>query len=354
MNNCDFYEDSKLIYELFISFKKDPTKNKIDKSLPLLRKNSLNVNSLLVFGYSLMHVKQGPDTMKYLLSLKGDVSVTNTKGMTPIFMQDRYDTIKLLVEKGANPNIQDNYKFTPLFWQKEPEAMRYLLKQGLKINHFNTRFNIRQGTLIDDIYVEMFIMGGYDPYNEKNLCVSPLFLQRNYETQKIMLQTEILYHRYYHVDCFLETPLFKPCITKELLQLYLDCGENINHTNLFLNSLLFVHTNPEIILCLLHNGISLISRNILNETPYLYHLKRNNIYICDLIEEYYSSTLIQRNCRRFIFRKNYVPLKNYKKKKELVKYIEFLPPSECGIFPGGIIYQDSLEDFIQHRNKMLS
>jgi ankyrin repeat protein len=349
MNNYDFYKDSKLIYELFISFKNDPTKNKIDKLLPLLRENSLNVNSLLVFDYSLMHVKQGPDTMKYLLSLKGDVRVTNTKGMTPIFMQDRYDTIKLLVDKGCIPNIQDNYKFTPLFWQKEPEAMRYLLNQGLKINHFNTIFNLRKGTPIHDIYVEMFIIGGYDPYNEHNFRVSPLFLQRNCETQKIMLKNETFHNRKYHIDIFHETPLFKPCISKEILQLYLDCGENINNTNLFLNSLLYVHTNPDIILCLLHNGISLIARNFLNETPYLYHLKRNNIYICDLIEEYYSSTLIQKNCRRFIFRKNYVPLKNYKKKKELVKYIELLPPSECGIFPGGIIYQDSLEDFIQHQ-----
>ena len=349
MSNADFYEDSKLIYELFISFKKEPSRSKVDKLLPLLRKNSLNVNSILLFNYSLMHIKQGPDTMKYLLSLKGDVHIHNTYGMTPLFTQDRYDTIKLLVEKGANPNIQDNYKFTPLFWQKEPDAMEYLLNKGLKINHFNTRFNIQPGTLLDDIYVEMFIIGGYDPYNEKNLCISPLFLQRNYETQKIMLQTEILYHRYYHVDCFLETPLFKPCITKELLQLYLDLGEDINHGNVFFNTMLYVHTNPDIILCLLYNGISLTSRNILNETAYLYHLKRNNLFICDLIKEYYSSTLIQRNWERFIFRKNYVPLKNHKKKKELVKYIELLPPSECGIFPGGIIYQESLEDFIQHQ-----
>ena len=347
--NTDFYEDSKLIYELFISFKKDPTKNKIDKLVPLLRKNSLNVNSLLVFNYSLMHIKQGPDTMKHLLSLKGDVNIHNTKGMTPLFTQDRYDTIKLLVGEGANPNIQDNYKFTPLFWQKEPDAMEYLLNKDLKINHFNTRFNIQPGTLIDDIYVEMFILGGYDPYNEKNLCISPLFLQRNYETQKIMLQTEILYHRYYHVDCFLETPLFKPCITKELLQLYLDHGEYINHKNSILNTMLYVHTNPEIILCLLYNGITLTSRNMLNETAYMYHLKRNNLFICDLIKDYYSSTLIQRNWGRFRFKKNYTPLDNYKKKKGLVKYIELLPPSECGIFPGGITYQESLEDFTQLR-----
>jgi hypothetical protein len=64
MNNTDFYEDSKLIYELFISFKKEPCRSKIDKLLPLLRKNSLNVNSILLFNYSLMHIKQGPDTMK--------------------------------------------------------------------------------------------------------------------------------------------------------------------------------------------------------------------------------------------------------------------------------------------------
>ena len=39
----------------------------------------------------------------------------------------------------------------------------------------------------DDMYNEMFILGGYDPYNEKNISISPLFLQRDYNTQKAML-----------------------------------------------------------------------------------------------------------------------------------------------------------------------
>jgi len=340
------FEDSKILYDLFMSFKKKPDKQKIDKIIPILENNALTINSILVFDYSLMHVKQGKDTMKYLIDLKGDVNNKNIKGITPIFLQEEYDTIKLLVENGGHPVIQDDKDFTPLFWQKDPQAMEYLLHKGLKINHFNERYNVSQWSPINDIYVEMFIIGGYDPYSENNICISPLFLQRNIKTQKIMLEHEILYNRYYHVDYFFETPIFKPCITKDLLQLYLDYGEDVNHTNGFLNTMLHVHTNPEIILCLLKNGIDLPSRNIMNDTAYIYHLKRNNLFICDLIRDYYSSTLIQRNWKIFWFKKTYIPLKNYKKKKELINYIELLPPSECGKFPGGIVYQDSLNDFI--------
>ena len=47
------------------------------------------------------------------------------------------------------------------------------------------------------------------------------------------------------------------------------------------NTLLFIHTDPKIILCLLRNNIDLTSRNILNDTAYQYHLKRKNYYICD-------------------------------------------------------------------------
>ena len=196
-------KDSKMIYKLFTSFKTYPTKDKIVEILPILKKNLLNVNSILVYDYSLMHVNQTVETMKLLLSHGGDVNVSNDYGITPIFLQEKYDTIKFLVENGANPTIQDNYQFTPLFWQKDPDAMEYLLMKGLNINHFNKTFNISQGTIINNIYVEMFIIGGYDPYSEKNFSISPLFLQRKYETQKIMLKYTFLY---YHTDSFLETP----------------------------------------------------------------------------------------------------------------------------------------------------
>ena len=38
---------------------------------------------------------------------------------------------------------------------------------------------------------------------------------------------------------------------KKLIELYLDYGENINHKNSMYNTLLYVHTDPSIILFLL-------------------------------------------------------------------------------------------------------
>ena len=66
-------------------------------------------------------------------------------------------------------------------------------------------------------------------------------------------------------------------------------------------------------------------------------MKRNNYHICSLIKTFYSSRLIQRNWKIYMFKKTYIPIKNFKKKKELVEYINILPPSLCGLFPGGII-----------------
>ena len=356
MEDCDsnYYKDFKIIKNIHSEFKKKPSREGIDKMLEVLQRNSLTINSIVIYNYSLLHVPQEYDTMKYLIEKNGDVNLKNDYGITPIFTQKNYETIKLLVENGADIHTTCNYNFNPLFWQKEPKAMKYLLKKGLNINHFNTIFNFKENSVINDMYNEMFILGGYDPYNEKNISISPLFLQRDYNTQEMMLDWCLRKNMmYYHVDLFLETPLFKPCINKELIQLYLDYGENINHKNSMHNTLLYVHTDPDIILFLLQNDIDLTSRNVFNKTAYYHHYKKENIYICDIIRDYYSSTLIQRNWLRFKFRKSYVPLKNYKIKKELIKYIELLPPSECGLFPGGIEYQKSLEDFTQHLQHLL-
>ena len=84
---------------------------------------------------------------------------------------------------------------------------------------------------------------------------------------------------------------------------------------------------------------------IKNETPYIYHLKRNNLHICKLIKDYYSSTLIQRNWLTYIFKKKYIPPKNYKLKKKLLLNIEYLPPSLCNTFKGGIKYKNLLSNY---------
>ena len=344
----DYFTDYKLLSDNFLKFKGHPKKKIIDEILEILIRNDLSINTIILHGYSLLHVTQGKKTMKYLIDLKGDVNLQNTYGITPIFTQKSHDTIELLIKNGVNPNCYDNNNFTPLYWQKDPDAMELLVyNYGLDLANYNHLFTIEKEKTINDIYCEMLIHGGYDPYNEFNICISPLFVQRNILTQEIMLLYEP-FNRYYHTDIFLETPLFKLCITKDLLELYLYYGTDINHQNMMGNTLLFVHNDLKIIESLLFHDINLTLRNYNNETAYIYHMKRNNYHICSLIKTFYSSRLIQRNWKIYMFKKTYIPIKNFKKKKELVEYINILPPSLCGLFPGGIIYQDSLNDFIQH------
>jgi hypothetical protein len=341
-----FYQDFKMISKLFDTFKITPDIKIINKFVSILQRNSILDINCIVNNYSLLHFPQEYETMKYLLDLKADVNLANHYHITPIFTQKSYDTIKLLVDNGASLRVENEYHLTPLFWQKEPKAMKYLLDCGLSVNYFNNSFNINRNYPIEDIYSNMLISGGYDPYNEMNISISPLFLQRDYETQKIMLEWCFSHEPFnFHTDLFLETPLFKVCINEKIVELYLSFGEDINHKNVLGNTLLFIHTDPKIILCLLRNNIDLTSRNVLNDTAYQYHFKRKNYYICDLIKEYYSCCLLQRNWKRYKFRKNYTPLKNYKKKQELIHDLVLLPPSECGIFPGGSKYQDAFIHF---------
>ena len=64
-----------------------------------------------------------------------------------------------------------------LFWQKTPQTMYYLLnKYDLNLNNHNIRFTPKKD--IKDIYTEMFINGGYDPYSEYNISVTALFSKK--------------------------------------------------------------------------------------------------------------------------------------------------------------------------------
>ena len=64
-----------------------------------------------------------------------------------------------------------------------------------------------------------------------------------------------------------------------------------------------------------------------------------------LIERYSSAKLIQQCWRRFWFNKTYIPPKYYKIKLSFMNEFTLLPPSECGIFPGGIEYQNAYDNF---------
>ena len=70
-------------------------------------------------------------------------------------------------------------------------------------------------------YIKIIVYGGYDPYSEMNISVSPLFLQRNVETFNILFEAyknKYLMEELY--DLAFESILFKPCIN-DIIRLYL-------------------------------------------------------------------------------------------------------------------------------------
>ena len=131
MEDCDsnYYKDFKIIKNIHSEFKKKPSREGIDKMLEVLQRNSLTINSIVIYNYSLLHVPQEYDTMKYLIEKNGDVNIKNDYGITPIFTQKKYETIKLLYDNHVDIYKYDNYYcFNTLFWQKDYKSMESIIK----------------------------------------------------------------------------------------------------------------------------------------------------------------------------------------------------------------------------------
>ena len=335
------FDDNEL-YELFYKFKYEPILNHIKKLYNYLIDKDYNKN-IIIFNEALIHIKQGYETMKYLLDRGCDPNIKNMFGVSALHYQSDYNVVKLLVERGGNIHDEDIYSFTITHWQKDPEAIEYLIRLGAPIHNYNYIIYPKLFRMNNPFNI-MLIQGGYDPYNELIISIPPLFLQRNYQTIKLMLDN--LQDNMY--DICNETPLFKSYVTPELIQLFYKYGYDINHQNNLGNTLLHVHYDIDIIKTILRYNIDLTLRNNLNNTAYRHHLKKGNIHICKIILEYYNSRLIQKNWRRFIFKKKYVPIKNYLYKKKFLNEFLYIPPNN--IFPGGYEYQKALARFNENKN----
>ena len=84
-NDTSFYKDFKIISKLVDSFKVTPDIKIINKLVSILQRNSILDINCIVNNYSLLHVPQEYETMKYLLDLKADVNHANHYHITPIF-----------------------------------------------------------------------------------------------------------------------------------------------------------------------------------------------------------------------------------------------------------------------------
>ena len=328
---------------LILLFEKNPIIDTLKHIISEYRKENLSINHLYNGSYSLLHIKQPYETMKYLLNNNGDPNCEGSYELKPIHFQYDYDTIKLLVERGAQPNPKDINNFNPLFWQKDPLATEYLLKYNeIYISLIIKTNNIHASS----IYIKMLIYGGYDPYSENNISISPIFIQRDIGSIKILIK-HIYNHNFYEnlYDMAFETILFKPCITTEVIDIFKPIQGIYNHRNIIGNTALHVQYIDLNIIALLVNGADTTIKNNQGLTPYQYHFKRNNLLIANIIRRFSSAKSIQNCWRKFWFVKTYIPPKYYKVKKEFISEFIYLPPSTCHTFPGGIIYQNGHKSF---------
>ena len=338
--------------QLIFNFEKNPKLDKLKEIIKAYRDEKFPINERFDGQITLLHVKQSYRTMKYLLDIGGNPNVSGYYEIKPIHLQENYKTIKLLVERGAQPGPIDTNNFNPLFWQKDPESIIYLLQY----NHIYTSRIIPVNNISHrSPYLKMLIHGGYDPYSEYNISVSPVFLQRNTESFRLLMNISYLFNfeeNFY--DMAYETMLFKSCINSELIhkckKIFIkdDLNNYIDHQNVLGNTALHVQYIPENITALLENGADWTIKNNNDLNPIEYHLERHNIIIAKMIIRYSSAKIIQRCWRKFWFTKNFIPPKYFKVKKNFLFNFILLPPSECHIFPGGIEYQKAYEVFKQY------
>ena len=69
----------------------------------------------------------------------------------------------------------------------------------------------------------MLIEGGYDPYSEKNISITPIFLQKDLKSLDILLEHCYL-NSINNLDIVLETLLFKPCINEAIIEVFDENG----------------------------------------------------------------------------------------------------------------------------------
>ena len=327
-------------------FIKNPTIDKIKYIVNDFYKRGIVLHNYTIFGLSLLHIRQGPETMKYLLNKGINPNISGIYDLKPIHLQENYETIQLLINAGAQPNPKCINELNPLFFQKDKKSMELLLKTNeIYFSKIFSRNKLRPWCP----YTKMLVDGGYD-YSEEFISISPIFVQRNYETMKCLL--DYCLENYLTDFCFdliFESILFKPYINKQLIKLYTSYNYGdlfyVNHKNIIDNTALHVQYNPSNVLALLEAGADPKIKNRDNQNAYDYHLYRNNILTANIIKDYSAAKTIQNNWILFWFKKTYVPPKYFKIKKEFLEDFIILSPSECGTFPCGIDYQKALEDF---------
>ena len=333
------------LIELFI---KDP---QIDLLKTILGRITDSLNEYYIDDElnTLLHVRQEKETIKLLLDEGGDPNNMNINGATPVLLQKSCGTIELLFNAGANLHHRDNYDFGIFHWQKDLESVFFLYEDGVDLNIFNYIYEPKSEP-VNSQRNRMLIEGGYDPYNEKYISIPGYFLQRDSGAihAYLYLRNKFFPEFKNSTDLFHESILFKTFLSPKVMTLYTDKekgGEDVNTINFFNNTALFIHHDVDIIITLLNCGADITHLNNEGDRPLEHHQRKNNKDASRYLLLWEKSMAIQRCWKSWKYRKNYVPFKNYLKKKEFLFEIHYLPPLLDGKFKGGIEYQLALEDF---------
>ena len=308
--------------EIIFDFIHNPMLDTLKKIVKYIRSQNKHINDFKFMNLHLVHIRQPYDCMSYLLRNGCNPNVNGIYNLKPIHFQYDYDVIKLLLDHGVSPNPLDINDFNPLFFQKDPESTKLLLQTNdcyiSRVIH--TKSYIQYG--IYNPYIKMLIDGGYDPYSEINIAISPIFLQRNIETFNILFD---YYKKNYLIEEFFdlafENVLFKPCINNIFIKSfhkYQFAGVyDINHKNILGNTPLHVQYNTQNIISLLKYGANTKIKNNYNLTPYALQLSLNNVLNANIILKFSSAKTIQNCWRRFWFHKTYINPKYYNIKKKI-------------------------------------
>lgn len=348
---------------------------------------------------TILHTEHTYESAQYLIVTE-DCSPRNLNEhmMSPLYYQTSGKVIKLMIEHGANIDIRPPRGISLLFGKsRDMEAIQYLVREhGLNpfktiesynaldheiMEYFNPML-IEQGINIYNTYP--YSKGvkrewsdghyGYYIFKPTTLIYTGLAFIKNPRILhwlfgyfsgdlKTLINTKNVYseNALFHVRC--------PVIMEELLK----AGCNPNCINIMGYNLLQYHRDLSLIKVLLKYGANIRWRNPhLSEDMYTlelgqkkydkyinnnlmdllsvydHHKYTGNTIVYKYLKRYGKCLMIQRNWRKYISKKNYVPPENMSKKVEFMNDLVYMPPDEGTGFMGGKEYIKGMESYMEH------
>jgi len=339
---------------------------------------------------TLLHVVSHTyETARYLIVFKNcDVNALDIDDIPPLYYQRKGEVIKLMIEQGANIDIRPEGMDLFFGRSKDLDGMKYLVEEHhmnpfkFPLSSYHPLISIRgynylltyEGVVLFNYYnhstrhtcVIRNEHGEIDEiYDTSKLCYSGIALVKDVNVLhwifskyspnlKEMINTKNIFseNALYHVR--------SPIIMEELLK----AGCNPNCINVVGFNLLMYHRDLSLIKVLLRYGANVnwrvslynfigVTYNNYDKCGFYtnvceYHKYTGNIPVYKFLRRYVPCSLIQKNWRRYINRKNYVPESSKVIKVEYMEELKCMPPDPITKFPGGTEYQKGLESYMSN------